>query len=89
VKTDDLPTQTLDPPVEWVNELLEKQGSALRLRFDEAGTRDGRPWIERRKTLTLSGIGEGRYVLILAVAPYDQDTTVYRVTPLRVDRDAG
>jgi GWxTD domain-containing protein len=89
VKSDDLPTQTLDPPKGWVNELVEKQGSALRLRFEEVGTRDRRPWIERRKTLTLSGIGEGRYVLILAISPYDEDVTVYRVTPLRVDRDAG
>jgi hypothetical protein len=89
VKTDKLPTQTLDPPQEWVNELLEDKRSALRLRFDEAGTRNGRPWIERRKTLTLSGIREGRYVLILTIAPYDENVTVYRVTPLRVDRDAG
>lgn len=89
VKSDDLPTQTLAPPKEWVDGLVEERGSALRLRFDEAGTRERRPWIERRKTLTLSGIGEGRYVLILAIAPYDEDATVYRVTPLRVDRDAG
>jgi GWxTD domain-containing protein len=89
VKADDPPMQALDPPIEWVNELLEKKRSALRLRFDEAGTRHRRTWIERRITLTLRGVGPGRYVLVLAVAPYDEDVTVYRVTPLIVDRDAG
>lgn len=89
VQADDPPVQTLDPPVEWVYELLEEKRAALRLRFDEVARSYGRPGLERRMTVTLRGIGPGRYVLIVAIAPYEEDVTVYRITPLYVDRDAG
>ncbi len=88
VRAKNPPVQSLDPPAGWVDDLLDDKRSALRLRFDEVAS-DNRPWVARRKTVTLRGIGEGQYVLVVAIKPYDEAATIYRVTPLYVDRDAG
>jgi GWxTD domain-containing protein len=82
------PTQSLDPSSEWLREVLEEKEPELQLRFEESGFRDGRPWLERRKTLTLRDVRPGKYVLVLDITPPPPATTVYRLSPLVIDRMA-
>ena len=83
----DLPVSSLDPPVEWVSKRLGKDRVDLQLRFEESASSDDRPWIARRRTLVLSGAQPGKYILVLGITPTDRATTVYRVTPLLIDRE--
>lgn len=85
----DPPSMSIDPSEEWVREAMREEVSALRLRFEESGARGDFPWLSRRKTLSLTDIEPGNYSLLLAITPTDGSRTVYRVTPLRVDRAAG
>jgi GWxTD domain-containing protein len=84
----DPPSMSIDPSDEWVQEAMQEEVAALRLRFEESGARGGIPWLSRRKTLSLTDIEPGNYSLLLAITPADGSRTVYRVTPLRVDRAA-
>ncbi len=88
LKEDKPPTTSLNPPVEWVRDRLEDGRSVLHLSFEESGEPDDQPWLVRRKTLDLTGIRPGKYTFVVAITPADRSTTVYRLTPLRVDRNA-
>ena len=79
------PLITLDPPAEWISEELAGKRPDLQLSFEESGWRGGRPWLVRRKTLSLTDIRPGNYVLVLAVTPAGDAGTVYRLTPIRVN----
>jgi GWxTD domain-containing protein len=88
LKEKDPPMDSVDPPLDWVQEVLEDKRPDLQLRFEESSARDGRPWLERRKTLSLTGIGEGEYTLVLTITSSEPSTTVYRLAPLVIDRRA-
>jgi hypothetical protein len=82
------PTASLDPPADWIEDVLERKRPELQLRFEESSSRDGRPWIARRKTVSLTGIREGKYVLVVAITPPPPAAPVYRLSPLVISRHA-
>ncbi|UCF19226.1 MAG: hypothetical protein JSU87_15065 [Gemmatimonadota bacterium] len=85
LKADNPPMAALDPPAEWLERVLSDPRPELELRFEEGAGREGRPWAARRKTLSLTGIDSGLYVLVLSITPDRSATTVHRVTPLIIE----
>lgn len=84
----DPPTLTLDPSDEWVRDAVREGRASLSLRFEESRVPAEGPWLERRKTLALTDIEPGTYSLLLGITPAGGERAVYRVTPLRVQRQA-
>jgi GWxTD domain-containing protein len=80
----DPPLASIDPPQEWIDSVVRGGRSALQLRFEESASYRGAPWVQLRKTLTLSDIRPGRYTLVLATTLSDLSTTIYRATPILV-----